>query len=337
MDSPLISIIVPVYKVENYISKCIDSILLQTYGNFELLLVNDGSPDSSREKCEAYAKRDNRIRVINKVNGGVSSARNLGIISSKGEYICFVDSDDSILPNYLKELYQDNLIAAQPCLVMHKYVVENLTLDFNNRVLINSKVSGDDFFKLIIKEKLTRFSAPYSKLFNAKIIRDNKIEFPLGVHMGEDAIFLMRYLDFVNNLITADKCNYLIFRREDSLMQTFNDFDSEFLGFNLWKESFCRLQKKYEHISDSLSKKILWENVEDPFIRCVQSVYKSKSNLTIAKQVSQLSQISKDDYDLLAKYYKPLELKGKVSKILLKYRAFYLYCLLGNIIVRFQK
>lgn len=99
-----VSIIVPVYKVEPYLRRCIDSILSQTYENFELILVDDGSPDRCGAICDEYAKRDSRITVIHKSNGGLSDARNAGLMEVKGEYIAFVDSDDWITSNYLERL-----------------------------------------------------------------------------------------------------------------------------------------------------------------------------------------------------------------------------------------
>ena len=96
-NNPTISVIVPVYNAEKYLSRCIDSILVQTFTCFELLLVDDGSTDCSGRICDEYAKRDTRIRVIHKENGGVSSARNLGLDNAKGEWICFCDSDDLLL------------------------------------------------------------------------------------------------------------------------------------------------------------------------------------------------------------------------------------------------
>ena len=98
---PKVSIIVPIYNSETHLSRCIDSILAQTYSDFELILVNDGSIDNSGKICDEYAQKDSRIIVIHKENGGTSSARNIGLEKSHGEYITFVDSDDTIYPNYL--------------------------------------------------------------------------------------------------------------------------------------------------------------------------------------------------------------------------------------------
>lgn len=105
MESKLISVIVPVYNVEKYLSKCIDSILAQTYKNLEIILVDDGSPDNCPKICDEYAKKDNRIKVIHKENGGLSAARNVALDIAKGEYIGFVDSDDFIAEDMYEVLY----------------------------------------------------------------------------------------------------------------------------------------------------------------------------------------------------------------------------------------
>ncbi len=105
MEKPLISVIVPVYKAEQFLKKCVDSIVNQTYKNLEIILVDDGSPDKCGELCDEFAKNDDRIKVIHKENGGQSSARNVGLDIMTGEYVGFVDSDDWIEPNMYEKLY----------------------------------------------------------------------------------------------------------------------------------------------------------------------------------------------------------------------------------------
>lgn len=111
--NPKISIIVPIYNVEKYLQKCVDSILCQTYKNLEIILVNDGSPDNCPAICDEYAKKDKRIKVIHKQNGGVSSARNAGLDVATGKYVQFVDSDDWVEPEYSKTMI--NLIEENNC------------------------------------------------------------------------------------------------------------------------------------------------------------------------------------------------------------------------------
>ena len=104
MNNPKISVIVPVYNVEQFLPRCINSILAQTFTDFEVLLINDGSADNSGRICDEYAKKDNRIRLFHKGNGGVSSARNIGLKNVKGELICFIDSDDYLDKKFLQRM-----------------------------------------------------------------------------------------------------------------------------------------------------------------------------------------------------------------------------------------
>ena len=104
-DNPLISVVIPVYKVEEYLRECVDSVLRQTYRNLDIILVDDGSPDKCPAMCDDYAKSDSRVRVIHRSNGGLSAARNSGIGISRGEYITFIDSDDYVSRAYVEQLY----------------------------------------------------------------------------------------------------------------------------------------------------------------------------------------------------------------------------------------
>ena len=106
MNLPLISVIVPVYNVEPFLKKCVDSIVLQTYANLEIILIDDGSPDKCPEICDAYARKDNRIKVVHQENGGLARVRNVGIENATGDYITFIDSDDFVAPNYVDFLYK---------------------------------------------------------------------------------------------------------------------------------------------------------------------------------------------------------------------------------------
>ncbi len=119
MKNPAVSVIVPVYNVEPYLARCLDSILAQTFTDFELLLIDDGSPDRCGEICDEYPGKDNRVRVFHQPNAGVSCARNKGLDVAKGHYVVFVDSDDYVLPSYLHALYEDASAHPGVGLVVH--------------------------------------------------------------------------------------------------------------------------------------------------------------------------------------------------------------------------
>ena len=149
---PKISVIVPVYNTEQYLHRCIDSILAQTYTDFELLLIDDGSKDNSGKICNEYAAKDSRVRVFHKENGGVSSARNIGLDNAKGGWISFVDSDDWISTEYLENLFNavDNtvdLVVAYAHLVDYqepdKFEFPDYLIDINNIDILFEK--NDDF------------------------------------------------------------------------------------------------------------------------------------------------------------------------------------------------
>ena len=198
---PIVSIIVPVYKVENVLHYCIDSILNQTYKDFELILVDDGSPDNSGKICDEYAKKDNRITVIHKENGGVSSARNCGIDAAKGKYVCFVDSDDYVNKNYLEILIKtksehsefDNIWCYFQTVTDYDSTGGNLIVDDNKNIYSVKDI-------MTLHEKWLD-AGPVCKLYDRKIILENGLTFDSNLSLGEDLIFNFQYLDCTNGKI----------------------------------------------------------------------------------------------------------------------------------------
>lgn len=191
---PLITIIVPVYNTSQELTKCIISILNQTYQNFELLLIDDGSKDNSLAICEAYALKDERIRVFHKKNSGVSSARNLGIQMAVGKYVCFVDSDDWVDADYLETLNKH----MQP----NGLSVCQLTVNNYRR---------DDNFLLSFTPKQAQISVldcngmqgyPVCKLFDLNLIKKNHIFFDEEISICEDLLFCIQYLRYKPSIIS---------------------------------------------------------------------------------------------------------------------------------------
>ena len=201
---PSISVIVPVYNAEKYISRCVDSILSQTLSDFELLLVDDGSKDKSGSICDLYAQKDDRIHVLHKENGGVSSARNAGIEKAKGQYLLFVDSDDFIKPDLLSNLLEtscDLVICGFEKLDergKHLFTIQFPNLTYRQR---------EDIDFAFMYKSLMLYS-PYCKLFRTDYIQENGIRFDPTVTWGEDGMFIADYLRYVNSIIVKDYCGY---------------------------------------------------------------------------------------------------------------------------------
>ena len=206
---PEVSIIVPVYGVEMYLDKCILSIVGQSYSNWELILVDDGSPDKSGEICDKYAAEDHRIKVLHIPNGGVSKARNHGIIAAKGKYITFIDSDDWVEPAYLES--------------MMRYAEDGNTIVYGN--VINDYSDGQPSAKVfeyqeglcihlgadadkIVRHKLPENGFPIAKLFSTDIIKSHDLMFDESLSYHEDHLFVLNYLRFVNTVILCSTPYY---------------------------------------------------------------------------------------------------------------------------------
>ena len=203
-----LSVIVPVYNSQNYLRKCVESILNQTFKNLELILVNDGSSDQSAELCEEYEERDDRVRVIHKKNGGASSARNAGIEAAKGAFIAFVDADDYIEPN-LYELVMPK--AYHNDIVFFHYTIEKEGKEkqIYQRKLMELKNNSHNFMLFYTDNKcgeesiLSVFS--WRSIYNADLIKHNGISFPISLRTGEDRIFLFKLLLVANSIGVADE------------------------------------------------------------------------------------------------------------------------------------
>lgn len=197
----MISIIVPVYKAETFITRCIESIISQTYPNWELILVDDGSPDNSGHICEEFAQRDSRIHVFYKPNGGVSSARNLGIESAKGEWITFIDSDDYILPNYLENLSEG---ADDDLIISGSQRFGDSEDDYH--LPESRKYEIHEFIKMVFEAKSEEnlytscISYPWGKLLRTDIIRCNHLTFDTNMKLSEDTCFMLQYLELIREV-----------------------------------------------------------------------------------------------------------------------------------------
>lgn len=203
MNNPKVSVIVPVYNVEKYLRRCVDSILSQTFTDFELLLVDDGSKDKSAVICDGYAAEDHRVRVFHKENGGVSSARNLGIEEARGEWISFVDADDWINSDYFENLLKAVKNSDMVISGFQYVLLRGGKLFFLNTVTPSLKLSYNELFSLP-----HTMSTPWCKLFKANIIKGNAVMFDEKMKMGEDTCFVNSYLCYVKNICFSEYSGY---------------------------------------------------------------------------------------------------------------------------------
>ena len=250
-EKALISVIVPVYNVEKYIEKCLDSIINQTYKNIEILLIDDGSTDSSGKICDDYSKQDKRIKVFHKENGGLSSARNYGVDKSKGEYLTFIDSDDIIELDYIDYLFG----------LIKKYDVElsicpytviiNNTKKYNfGKNNIEELMDTERCLKRMLCEEGFTVSA-CAKMYKKSLFDD--IKFPVN-KLCEDNGTTYKLMFKCDNIAYGNISKYNYFKRPNSIMTSkFNIKRMDLLDLT---DTMCDdIEKKYPNIIDACNKR----------------------------------------------------------------------------------
>lgn len=259
---PLISVIVPIYMVEQYLNTCVDSILNQSYTNLEVILVDDGSSDKCGEICDDYAKKDTRVKVIHQSNSGLSHARNTGMAISKGKYLMFVDSDDWIEPECIEYLFQ--------------LLIENnaqLAIGGRDRIeegtgkVISSEYNGEEYVKEMsrieaMNDMFNRGCAAWARLYCREVHIDN--HFPVG-EINEDEAIVLKILERCDRVVTSNRIVYHYRSRPMSI--TTNNFSKEKLNwYSHCKANLDYVRERYPELVDVASKRlrrcILWSLTE---------------------------------------------------------------------------
>lgn len=240
MTQPLVSVIVPIYRIEDYLPKCIDSLLNQSFSNFELILVDDGSPDNCPEICDAYAQKDSRIKVIHKKNGGLLSARKAGLENATGKYVANVDGDDWVDKYYLDILYK--LAEANGA----DLVVTGHFREFDGKIeTIKPKFTGV-FDELEIQSSILpkviyngRFceheisTYVWNKLFKRKLLEEILFDVPNEIVMGEDAAITYGYLSIAKKITISNIPLYYYRQRHDSIVKSIENPQMEYFRLGL--------------------------------------------------------------------------------------------------------
>ena len=300
---PEISVIVPVYNVENYVEKCIHSILEQTFSNFELIIVNDGSTDDSLERVKRF--RDKRIVLIDQMNQGLSGARNTGLKVSKGKYVTFIDSDDWISKNYLKEMiscatkYNADIVSIKECTVTdgkkYSYIKRPL--------LVFRDKAADALFGLYN----SNFAC--SKLIKKDIFIKNNISFPLHRNY-EDLGTMYKVYDKAQTAVVADKENYFYLIRSGSITQSKNKEDIIGQIYFIQEIKKYKFSKQYSFFGLYMLVKIF--SVISDLNKCPDITPSERSNF-----VHKLYSLSRS-YKFKLKYLKAAHMSDQIRAILVK-------------------
>lgn len=214
----MISIIVPVYKAENYLRRCIDSVLAQTYQNWELLLIDDGSPDNSGAICDEYATKDSRINAFHKQNGGVSSARNFGLEKVHGEWVTFVDADDWLLQDCFEKAI--NTCAEADVIVQGYREIKMQNINVGGKEILPLSVegiyTGTQLASALALDYVPHFQSPWAKLIKRDLIINNNLRFDNKMFLGEDTRFNFDCLAHAQKIAFTHYAGYCYNLCEDS-------------------------------------------------------------------------------------------------------------------------
>lgn len=253
MQNPKLSIIVPVYNVEQYLSRCIDSILSQSFTDFELLLIDDGSTDGSGVICDEYAQMDSRVRVFHKENGGVSSARNVGLDNARGEWMYFIDSDDELMENSMKILVECISDEVDMVLAGFEEYYEDGNLKYSIPLRVKELLSPSESV-LVCYEKYSRYyrylGYLWIRLFRKDKIDNHRIRFDESIAVKEDTLFIVQYLcSCTGKTFFTTEPIYRYYRRESSVMTSLKgNWNEKYLT------SFYAIQKMLYAIECSFPK-----------------------------------------------------------------------------------
>lgn len=248
----MLSIIVPIYKIEDYLPQCIESIIAQNYSEFELILVDDGSPDGCPEICDEYAKRDSRIKVLHKVNGGLVSARKAGLQIAQGEYIGYVDGDDWIESDFYERLMEKaeennaDIVASG----FIKDMVDSCTLKRNS--LECGYYSKNDIVNRIIPKMMFDdnsfepglFTYVWNKVFKRTVLLEPQMNVPDSISLGEDSACVYPAVLRADSLYITDDCLYHYRQRADSMLKISESYKEDYAGYKLL---YRHLKKSFQN------------------------------------------------------------------------------------------
>lgn len=300
-----LTVIIPIYNAEKHLEKCINSVMNQACGDFELLLINDGSTDQSGKICERFAAKDQRIKIFRQRNSGVSAARNLGIENAVGKWITFIDADDYISANYFKVLESETDV---------DIILQGLTYVEDSNVIKHIAYQAE---KLVLKEFMLKytvypyFSSSWSKFFKLEILKQQKISFNERLTFGEDTLFNLNYLRFCKLIMTSDFSGYFYRVLNSGLANSAYSYQHDLSLYRAFED----LRSKYRN------RAFFEESIKIPLSRLAKAIYFDKT-IQIAERRKILKEIVEGHYDIVLRIY--TDPKIKVFFVTAYYTGFYL-------------
>lgn len=329
---PLVSIVIPIFNVEDYLPQCIDSVLNQAFTNFEVILIDDGSTDTSGQLCDNYATKDNRIRVIHTSNNGVSIARNTGIHESKGEWICFVDSDDFVDPDFLSNFYlkgNDSDVVIQGLELYH-----NQENRYINQVRVETKIlEPEDFKQSVENNRLLHIGYPTAKAYRKRLLLESNICFKTNISFHEDHIFVLEFLRVANRIQLIDSISY-----KYRVLHSNNSLSRKRHSWKMLNDSADQMLQCLDSMSDRfLLKNSTYENsiytfAYYPKIEAVYELFRTSMNCSYRNEYYNLV-IKREQ---LKAQFKPEDVKHKFIKFILVYMPYFVILLFMSILTKWQ-
>ena len=325
-STPTISIIIPVYKVEDCLRRCLDSVLGQTFTNWECLLVDDGSPDASGLICDEYGKKDSRFHVFHQPHRGVSAARNKGIDEAKGEYITFCDSDDALEDNFLQTFVDLHMKFGADLYVTCCYVIDR---DKTFRFLDERKYGKEEIYKFVINTRnADLLGLPWNKMYSAKIIKENGLYFDENHSSYEDEMFVMSYVNNISAAVTSPTITYNKYSRPGSLSRSGTIADKRLFIADYIYDYGMRLsssKENIEYVKDNYGKFIargiyLLYKHRAPFKERHRYIVEMKKDAEKKQCTAQLKKHLRTDFHIISTNTFLLEINGfAISLYFLRY------------------
>lgn len=325
-EAPIISVILPIYNVEKYLSRCIESILKQTFSDFELLLINDGSPDQCGKICDEWSLKDSRIRVLHQQNTGLSGARNKGIDNARGEYIVFVDPDDFVASDYLFHLQQLMLNAA--C-TGKGFGVQGYNINEENGDLI-TKISFSpycykhpDFEKLFAGSDILRMFPAWAKIYERCFLNHYNIRFDISIRYSEDSVFNLHCMEKCDYMIVGNDVDYIYISYPGTMSKIITPFDSEYHTFTLCKHVIDNILANDPLSNEAI--KGIWKTLHYLINRILKADYHRMDSNNASLRRKHLRSLCNNDLNYLKLYYSPDYIIDKIGRKLLIHGHIALY------------